>query len=154
MFKSMRRSKREITVEECKDILLKGEYGVLSTTGENGYAYGIPLSYIYMNDSVYFHCAGKGQKLENLRYNNKVSFCVVGDTEIVPDKFSTKYESVILFGEAEEVFESEKIDALMGLVKKYSTGFEKSGGEYIERAGAVTIVYKININHITGKASR
>jgi uncharacterized protein len=35
-------------------------------------------------------------------------FCVVGRTQILPDEFSTKYESVIVFGRAIEVSDDEK----------------------------------------------
>ncbi len=53
-----------------------------------------------VGDVIYFHCAPEGHKLENLSGNNKVSFCVVGKTQVLPDKFATNYESVIVFGTA------------------------------------------------------
>ncbi|GKZ02286.1 pyridoxamine 5'-phosphate oxidase family protein [Paraclostridium bifermentans] len=121
MFKQMRRKERQIEIVEAEEILKNGEYGVLSTNGENGYSYGTPLSYVYFNNSVYFHCALEGQKLENINYNNKVSFCVVGKTCVIPEKFSTKYESTILFGEANEVFGEEKNEALIEILKKIFT---------------------------------
>lgn len=68
MFKPMRKSAREIFDKDIIEILQEGEYGVLATTGENGYAYATPLSYVYYNDYVYFHCAVEGNKLDNIRY--------------------------------------------------------------------------------------
>lgn len=62
MFKQMRRKEREIENIEAEEILKNGEYGVLSTVGENGYSYGVPLSYVYLNNSINFHCALEGQK--------------------------------------------------------------------------------------------
>lgn len=152
MFKQMRRKEREIELVEAEEILKNGEYGVLSTNGENGYSYGTPLSYVYFNNSVYFHCALEGQKLENINYNNKVSFCVVGKTCVIPEKFSTKYESTILFGEANEVFGEEKNEALIEILKKYSPDFIDKGTLYIKNAGDKTKVIKIKINKISGKA--
>lgn len=152
MFKQMRRKERQIEIIEAEEILKNGEYGVLSTNGENGYSYGTPLSYVYFNNSVYFHCALEGQKLENINYNNKVSFCVVGKTCVIPEKFSTKYESTILFGEANEVFGEEKNEALIEILKKYSPDFIDKGKLYIKNAGDKTKVIKININKISGKA--
>ncbi|MDZ5016887.1 pyridoxamine 5'-phosphate oxidase, partial [Clostridium perfringens] len=94
MFKEIRRKDREIEGSQVIEVLKKCEYGILSTVDENGYPYGVPLSYVYANDSIYFHSAVEGHKLENIKKNDKVSFCVVGQTDVLPDKFSTKYESV------------------------------------------------------------
>lgn len=152
MFKQMRRKERQIEIIEAEEILKNGEYGVLSTNGENGYSYGTPLSYVYFNNSVYFHCALEGQKLENINYNNKISFCVVGKTCVIQAKFSTKYESTILFGEANEVFGEEKNEALIAILKKYSPDFIDKGKLHIKNAGDKTKVIKININKISGKA--
>ena len=92
------------------------------------------------------------QKLENINYNNKVSFCVVGKTCVIPEKFSTKYESTILFGEANEVFGEEKNEALLELLKKYSPNFIDKGKFYIKNAGDKTRVIKMSIDKISGKA--
>lgn len=153
-FREMRKKERELELKESIEILRNGEYGILSTVGECGYAYGVPVSYVYINDAIYFHCAKEGQKLDNILSNNKVSFCVVGQTCVLPEKFSTKYESVIIFGTANEIFEDEKNTVLLEIVKKYSPNFLDKGKEYIARAAASTTVIKINIEHITGKARR
>lgn len=64
MFYEMRRKDRLLTEKEAKEILSEGEYGVLSTIGEDGYPYGVPVNYVYLNDSIYFHCAADvGHKL-------------------------------------------------------------------------------------------
>jgi nitroimidazol reductase NimA-like FMN-containing flavoprotein (pyridoxamine 5'-phosphate oxidase superfamily) len=114
----------------------------------------VPLNYSYCGDAIYFHCALEGHKLENIEANPKVSFCVVGKTEVLPDKFATKYESVIVFGEACEVMGDEKQNGLVELVKKYSSGFMKEGLEYIEKIGGKARVYRITVETITGKARR
>lgn len=152
MFRSIRNQKREIHAEEAIRILEKGEYGILSTTGENGYAYGIPLNYVYLEDGIYFHCALEGQKLDHIRYNSKVSFCVVGETAVLPDQFSTAYESVVVFGKAIEVGEPEKTQALQALIQKYAKDFAEQGETYIQKAKEKTAVVKIEADHITGKA--
>ena len=154
MFRKLRRSEKEIKNTEAIEILKNCEYGILSTTSENEYAYGVPLSYVYINDSIYFHCATEGYKLDNIKNNDKVSFCVVGQTAILPDEFSTKYESVILFGRANEVFDYEKEEALLELIKKYSKDYIEEGKEYIKRAGSKTKVIKITVEHISGKGRR
>lgn len=72
----------------------------------------------------------------------------------MPDKFSTKYESVVVFGRATEVFEDEKDLALFEIVKKYSPEYIEEGKEYIEKAKKRAKVIKISVEHITGKARR
>jgi uncharacterized protein len=154
MFKPMRKSAREIFDVDIIEILNKGEYGVLATIGENGYAYAVPLSYVYFNKHIYFHCAIEGNKLDNINYNDKVSFCVVGKTKVLPEEFSTEYESVIAFGTASFIYGDEKKGALLAIARKYSPEFEQEGTQYIERAITKTCVVKIKIDKLTGKARR
>ena len=154
MFREMRRKDRQIGTEAALEILKNGEYGVLSTVGENGYAYGIPLSYTYTDNKIYFHCAKEGTKLDNIKFSNKVSFCVVGKTEVLPCKFSTNYESVVVFGDAFETEGEEKIKGLMDVVKKYSPGFIVEGEKYLEASAHETTVVRIDIKHLTGKARK
>jgi uncharacterized protein len=154
MFKELRRKDRELNNSEAVAILEKGEYGILSTVDKNGYPYGVPVSYVYLNDSIYFHSAVEGNKLDNISEHNKVSFCVVGQTSILPEKFSTEYESVIVFGTASEVFDDEKNTALVEIVKKYSSEYIEKGNEYIKNASAKTKVIKIHMDHISAKARR
>ena len=47
MFRKMRRSKQELTKEECIEILKKEPRGVLSVQGEDGYPYGMPMTHWY-----------------------------------------------------------------------------------------------------------
>jgi len=152
--KELRRKDRAITQEEAIVLLNKAEYGVLSTVTENGKPYGVPLNFCIIDNCIYFHCAIEGQKIDNIKKNKSVSFCVVGNTEILPAKFGTKYESVIVSGEVEEVFDINKQIALEGLLQKYSSEFFDNGIKYIEGLREKTRVFKITINNLTGKARK
>ncbi len=154
MFKEMRRSDRQLGEEEALKLLKEAQYGILSTSGENGYAYGVPLNYVYSDGSIYFHCAQEGAKLNNISNNNKVSFCVIGDSEPIPEKFSYRYMSTVVFGSCSEVFENEKEMALTALIQKYASEFFNKGMDYIKKDIDSTKVIKISIEHITGKARR
>ncbi|MDU1411886.1 MAG: pyridoxamine 5'-phosphate oxidase family protein [Clostridium sp.] len=154
MFREMRRKDRALIDDKIIEILKNNTYGILSTVSENGYPYGVPINYIYINNSIYFHCAIEGHKLVNIKNNDKVSFCVVGKTQTLPDKFSTKYESVIVFGRAIKASDEEKNTALLEILNKYSSDYIEKGKEYIKRASNVTNVIKINIEHISGKSNR
>ncbi len=150
----IRRKDREISPAEALAILDNAEYGVLSTASLEGVPYGIPLSFCMINGQIYFHCATEGRKIDNLKTNRSVSFCVIGDTEVLPEKFGTKYQSTLVCGEAEEVFADEKQIALEGLVKKYSPDFIEQGAQYIDALTDKTRVFKIVINRVSGKSRK
>ena len=154
MHRKVRRKDREIEIEMATQLLAGEEYGILSTVDMGGQAYGVPLNYIYKNNCLYFHCALEGHKLENIRGNNKVSFCVVGRTKVLPDQFSTQYESAMAFGTASEVQGSERHEALLSFVEKYSPDFIEEGKKAIAKYNDKTTVVKVAINHITGKARK
>lgn len=154
MFREMRRKEKQLSMEENIEILMKAEYGVLSTISLNGYPYSTPLNYVYWNSSIYFHSALEGHKLDNIKQCDKVSFCVIRDVELLADKFDTNYRSVVVFGKAKEVSEKEKEDALLELINKYSNEFVEEGKDYITKAKAAARVIKIDIEHITGKAQQ
>jgi nitroimidazol reductase NimA-like FMN-containing flavoprotein (pyridoxamine 5'-phosphate oxidase superfamily) len=150
----MRRSEREIEITETKELLRNGEYGVLSTASIANQPYGIPLNYCYLNEDIYFHCATEGRKLKNIEENKNVSFCVVGKTEIFPETFSEKYESVIVFGKIVEVFDDEKQKGLEELLKKYYQNNDAKGQEYINKFREKTKVFKIIVENLSGKAKK
>lgn len=148
----MRRSDRQMADDKALQLLQGAEYGVLTTIGEDGYPYGVPISFAYHAGCLYFHSATEGKKLRNIAFNPKIQFVVVGDTEVLDSKFSTNYESVMAFGSAEEITEpEEKFKALMLLVEKYSPGFEMPGEAYARRSGHQTRIIRMKIEHITGK---
>ena len=107
----------------------------------------MPISYVYYEKCIYFHSAKVGHKIDNIKNHEKVSFNVVGDTEVLPSKFSIKYEIVIAKIDGEE-----KEMALLKLIEKYSPEFLQEGKLYISRAKDATSVMKISIEHMTGKA--
>ncbi len=152
--KEMRRNDRAIREEESMALLQKAEYGVLSTASKNGKPYGIPLNFYFIDSCIYFHCAVEGHKIDNINQNRYVSFCVVGNTEILPDQFGTKYESAIALGECEEVFDADKQIALEGLLNKYSSAFIEDGKQYMKEFKDKTRVFRINITKLTGKAQK
>ena len=150
----MRRQDRQISEEEALAILADGEYGVLSTAAPDGAPYGLPLNYCFFDHKIYFHTALVGKKLEHIATDPRVSFCVVGKTQILPEKFSTRYESCIVEGVAAEVFGEEKLAALAALVAKYSPDFIAEGAAYIAQAHAATRVWAMTIVSLTGKTRR
>ena len=78
MFRPMRRIRQQLSQAECDAILQKCSSGVLAVAGDDGYPYTVPMSYLYQDGRLYFHCAKSGHKLDAVRREPKVSFCVVG----------------------------------------------------------------------------
>ncbi len=150
----MRRTDREINESEAFAILEKGEYGILSGVTEEDEPYGIPLSYCVIGRNVYIHSAMEGKKVDRLRACPRVSFCVVVNTEVLPDQFGSKYESSIVQGTAAEVSGEEKQTALEGLLLKYSRNFFTEGKRYIEKLRDETLVICITVDSISGKVRR
>lgn len=154
-FKNITLDERALDREEAFEILRKGSYGILSTMGDDGYPYGVPLNYTCLDDEIYFHSAGQGHKLENIRHIQKVCFCVVTRSAVLSREFDTDYESVIAFGKAVEVCDDvQKERFFMSLLNKYSEAFIPAGLKYMKKYWDVTTVIKINIDHITGKACK
>ena len=149
--REIRRKDREIDEVEALKILAKGEYGILSTVGEDGNPYGVPVSYVYHDGDIYIHSAPEGRKVDNLVSGAHASFCVVGHTQMQPEMFSTHYESAIVACDVRELFDEAKLDALGWLIKKYSSGFEAPGAEYIASRKDETRLFALRVRHLTGK---
>jgi nitroimidazol reductase NimA-like FMN-containing flavoprotein (pyridoxamine 5'-phosphate oxidase superfamily) len=155
MTKLLRRDDRRLDDVAAMSLLKRGEYGILSTVDENYHPYGIPVNYVVMEENIFFHCATEGHKLANIAANNEVSFCVVGKTELIPEKFSTRYESVVVFGRAEVIENSVlKLNALRSLVAKYAPDHTAAGEAYIDKLMDRTAVVRITIERLAGKARR
>lgn len=169
MFRKIRRIEKQLTAEECHDVLTKAEYGTLATIGADGYPYAVSVNYVFHNENIYFHCATVGHKLDNIGYCHNVSFNIVTDVWVVPlipedlnesrsrfNGFDTNFNSVIIFGKAKEVIGGEKMEGLIALFKKflnekeYNTNKEE-GFKYIEKSLKMTKLIRIEIEHMTGK---
>ncbi|WP_300672817.1 pyridoxamine 5'-phosphate oxidase family protein [Desulfoluna sp.] len=153
MFRKVKRAEKELSQEKTLAILSSEEHGVLSTIGEDGYPYGIPLNYIFHGGKIIFHCATKGHKLENIAFHKKVSFCVVKQADLVPEKFSTRFQSVIAFGNARILEGDEKKEGLRAIVQRLSPDHIPAGETYIKNAWEKTTVVAVDVEHMTGKAA-
>lgn len=150
MNKKMRREEKRLSEEATWNILKNGEYGVLSVRQEEG-AYGIPLSYVVCEDTIYFHCAEKGHKIDCIANCNQVSFLVVKEAVTLEAEMSVKYQSVIVEGLANPIEKEEKMDALKALIQKYSPSMVGKETFCMKNMARGTMVYGIKIQEISGK---
>ncbi|MBR1396408.1 MAG: pyridoxamine 5'-phosphate oxidase family protein [Selenomonadaceae bacterium] len=158
MFRAMRRSKQQLTDEATLKILNEATNGVLALDGEEGYTYAVPLSFAYSDGKIYFHSALSGHKIDAIKKNDKVSFCVVGQDTVVQETFTTHYKSAIAFGRIriiEDDSDPEKRRGLELLADKYSpeVSLEKREREINGKMKALVVIV-IEIEYLTGKAAR
>lgn len=152
MFREMRRKNQRLTREECNAVLERGTSGVLAVAGEEAYPYAVPLSYVYYDDKLFFHCALTGHKLEAITQNNRVSFCVIDQDQVAPEEYTTYFRSVIVFGRARILHQSEeKRAALMHLAEKYSPAHEQGRLAEIDRLFQAVCMVEVEIDHLSGK---
>ena len=110
-------------------ILAGTNIGRMATTDADGYPYITPVNFVYHNGNIYFHCALTGEKLDNIRKDNRVGFQVdiplaymdSGFTnQSSPCKLHQFYHCVIIRGKAGVVTDDViKTDALNALVAKH-----------------------------------
>ena len=156
MFREMRRKRQALTQAQCQAILEQGSCGVLALSGDDGYPYAVPLSYLYHQGKLYFHCAKSGHKLDALRREPKASFCVVAQDQVAPLEYTTLYRSVIVFGRLRELEDDgEKRAAIEALALKYAPqNTPAHREEAIRRDWGPLCVLELTPEHVSGKQGK
>ena len=156
MFREMRRKRQMLSEDDCKIILREGTSGVLALSGDDGYPYAVPLSYVYDGKKIFFHCAKSGHKLDAIRRNPKASFCVIGQDKVVPEEYTTYYRSAIAFGTVRILEDDrEKYDSVQEIAFKYAPlDTEEQRRAAIEREWGGLCMLEMTIEHLTGKEAR
>lgn len=151
MIQIMRRIKQKLDYKDCEQILIRNTNGVLALKDDE-YPYAVPLSYVYEDGYLYFHSALKGYKVDLINKNNNASFCIIDQDLIVPEKFTTFFRSVIVFGKVEIINdEAKKIKALRSLIRKYSKEYEIEGENEIAKFKDNASIYGLKIDYMSGK---
>ena len=155
MFREMRRNNQQLSDAESIGVLQRGTSGVLALTGDGSYPYAVPLSYVYREGTIWFHCAVTGHKLDAVRQNEKVSFCVIDRDQVIPEKLTSAYRSVIVFGRARTVEdEGEKRRAARWLGEKYDPANRSDMDREIDESLPRMSVLRLDVEHMTGKEGR
>ena len=157
MFREMRRKRQQLTSDQCAGILERQTSGVLALSGDDGYPYAVPVSYVYERAAgkLFFHSAKTGHKLDSICRNDKVSFCVVDQDCVVPEKYTTFFRSVIVFGRMRILeTDAEKMAAIQRLARKYHPGDSAEHRQAAnEREWTPLCMLELTIEHVTGKES-
>jgi len=147
--------------EKIIEFLSSQQTGRIASIDESGFPQIIPMNFVFTYDTVYMHSHIRGEKLDNIRHNQKVGFEVDKSLEFLPSYFSdptdasladTLYISVVIKGNASIVSnKEEKTIALNGLMKKYQPegGYEPIKPDMDVLKGVEVI--KIVPESLTGK---
>lgn len=156
MFRDMRRSKQQLTEAENIEILKQGTYGVLSVAGEDGYPYGVPVNYVYEDGKIYIHGANAGHKIDAVRRNPKVTFCVVDKSDVIKEEYTTRYRSVIAFGKARIVADEREILAAAEklAIRFWPEDTKEHRDRVIHNDIKVLGIIEIELEHVTGKQQK
>ena len=155
MFRTMRRFKQQISEEECIRILQEEKRSILSMHGEDGYPYGIPMNHWYNpeNGKLYFHCAKTGHKLDAIRKNDKVSYCVYDQGFRKDGDWALNIRSVVVFCRARIVDDAEddlRRRIAVGLCRKF-TDDEAFLQKELVNAMPRAAFLELTPDHMTGK---
>ena len=153
MFRELVRKNKQMSTEDCVEVLKKETRGVLSVLGDGDYPYGTPMNHWYNEEDgcVYFHCGKLGHRLDALKKHDKVSFCVYDQGYRREGEWAFNVKSVIIFGKIEII---DDLDQVIDITTKLSYKFTQDE-EYIRkeiRVGAAnTLLLKLVPDHMCGK---
>ena len=153
MFRELQRKNKQISMEECIELLKKETRGVLSVLGDGDYPYGMPMNHWYNEEDgkIYFHCGKSGHRLDALRKCNKVSFCTYDSGYCEDGDWALHVKSVIVFGTMEII---DDMDNIADVARKLSYKFTQDE-EYIrteiEKYAKATLLLQLTPEHVCGK---
>ncbi|MBQ8175348.1 MAG: pyridoxamine 5'-phosphate oxidase family protein [Clostridia bacterium] len=153
MFRELTRKNKQLSAEDCIHILEEEKRGVLSVNGDDGYPYGMPMNHWYNKEDgkIYFHCGNVGHRLDALKRDGRVSFCVYDQGYRVLGKWPLHIKSVIVFGRIEILNEPSAIaDITMKLSHKFTQDDAYIRAE-IEQHVHRTLLLALTPEHICGK---
>lgn len=133
------------------EVFDKAPYVTVSMIRSDGTPYGLPLSLVRKDEhTFYFHCAAEGEKMDCLRANPVVSLSAVSRCtpkyEEEKNNFTEYYHSAVAVGRAEVVTDdSEKIEALRLLCRRFLPRYMDHFDEAISRSLAITTVIRITL---------
>ena len=151
MFPKMRRIRQQMTDQAAINVLENAKTGALAVNGENGYPYPVPMNFAYLDGKIYLHSANTGHKIDAIRKNDKVSFLVIDKDDVIEDKLTTAYRSVVVFGRARLISDDrEKLALIRRFALKYSKNMPAIQADIDENFSSLSLI-EIIPEHITGK---
>ena len=149
--RELRRKERGMNMEDARAVLGSCRHAVLAMVGEDGLPYAVPVSPVLDGDTLYFHSARDGEKVDALRVHPEVCVTAVGEHHTVEERYTEAYRSAIARGRAEQVEGEEKRLALRLLAERYCPTAAERWSEEAELYDGAVLVYAIRLRQICGK---
>lgn len=150
----MRRKDKEILDNTILEEIISKSAICRIAMFDNPFPYIIPLNYGYANNSLYFHGANTGKKIELLKNNNHVGFEIEYYHEIVKHeqscKWTTKYRSIVGTGIMESISDLEQKIKSLDIIMKHNG---KMDNQYEKKHLDNLLILKLTILTMTGKQS-
>lgn len=153
MFRKMRRSPQAISHEEMIDLLKSETRGVMSVQGDDGYPYGFPINHYYneADGKLYFHGAKIGHRVDAVKRDPKVSYCVFGQDRKEEGDWAYYVKSVIVFGKVELIEDEAEVERVSRLLCEKFPCPQEYVEKEIEKDTKNTLLIAINIEDMNGK---
>ena len=156
MFREMRRQDRATSLEEAKEIVRTQNHGVLSVIGDEGYPYGVPVNYGYVEDKIYIHSTSESShKIDAITANPKVCLTVIAKHDLIEQELTTAFRSAVVFGTARIITDmEEKQRAIYRMMMGLAPKLAEHAKEHCKGTEHTFSMIEITPEHITGKARK
>lgn len=153
-----RKDRELVSKEDILQILQDGKFATIAMARDNE-PYVVTLSYGYdeVSETLFFHCATKGLKLDFLNANKKVCATVIEDGGYAVGECAHEYKSVVFWGDMEEVLDVEEKKHGMRILASHLEK-EPSVAKKMQLKGegvfAQMAILKLNVQEIHAKKGR
>jgi nitroimidazol reductase NimA-like FMN-containing flavoprotein (pyridoxamine 5'-phosphate oxidase superfamily) len=150
----MRKSNKEITEKSALETIIKESLVCRLALVDGNRPYIVPLNFGYQDNTLYFHSAPEGKKIDIIKTNTNVCFEFEANTEIIKAEqacgWSMNYQSVIGFGKAYLIEDAREKCTALNIIMQHYSGSDFS---FPESKLQITAVFKVEIERMTGKQS-
>ena len=148
----MRRKDREITdKKKMQMIISKAEVCYMGMSRDN-MPYVIPINFGYDDNTIYFHCALEGEKIDILQKNPNVCLLFNIDNKLInntpQDDWTMYYKSVIVYGKVDFILDIAQRQKAINLMFKHYGGKDYPLPKPVLEK---TMFLKVEIEKMTGK---
>ena len=150
----MRRSDKEITDKKAiEDIILQSKVCKLAVCDGNQ-PYIVPLCFGFKDNTLFFHSAPAGKKIDILKKNPNVCFEFEIFTQVIKSakacNWGMKYKSVIGYGTAGFITDEDQKRLAFDIIMKQYT---EESFSYEQALLNAAVIIKVEIQSMTGKHS-
>ncbi len=153
---AMRRQDRAMAEADCLRLLAAERVGRLAMSDQQGQPYLVPLNHVLLGETIFFHSAKVGQKLEILQENPRVCYEVDRMLGIQSGPSACEYgaffESAIAFGTAYFVSDAAEKVRILNQLTAHHAAADAEFAPVTEKSAERVVVVGIRIDRLTGKA--